>query len=1173
MPTPQDSLKAIEERRKKKGVVPDVPFYGEDGKPTAAPQPKKKETLGEIYDRNIKEMGGWGLSGETRNALGGNIDAGVLSPIVNAPANVAELGFRALQGLGAGIETGAEKVDELSEASGLADLLSFDGNKFLPGSAVMALGEAFPLGGAEVGLIPTRMPVRDFEAKANDIVARGGGRAELDALAKEAGRQPYGPEVDELLKTRQPFKFGGGEDDLDRVLASRPVERIDYQEPNIPTSVHPEDEFLVPPKGGLESGRGMDERELARYNRRVWNEKRAQEIPENDLSALPADELQLRYLQAKQSNADLTPFNEEFRTRNREEFGVEPVRGGDEPETPIVPQTKKVGGIGAGQGVVPDELAHFGVTKQPSRGREATREAAEDVDFDNEGRIGDVAAIAAKGAQETRVAASDVMSALNKHGPSSDEYLEAVVRFEKAASKHSENSSELGRGLQTLSKGGATKDEIAKFTELASDPKYADKFGKLVAKYQDDPDALKKIARDGANPSIRDRIFSWRYNLMLSGPKTHVYNVVGNTANIAVDIAEHGLAALGGQLRKAAGNRDRVSGREVGARLYGAMLGARQGLKNMKEAYKEGRPLDDANRAEMLHGKVGNLQVPVKALAAEDEFFRSVADVSNTYGMAVRNAVSEGLKGQALKDRVQELVQNPTEDMIKDSGEYSKRMRFQDDPSIIGKSLEMLRTRKSDDTIGAKIGKDAVALLLPFVRTPDSLVRTALRRSPAGFIDGVNGKDWKAGGARRDLALSRVALGSGTVALIASKVLDGEITGEGPRDYKKRQALELDGWQANSVKVGDKYYSYEGLEPLSILLGGTATEMERWDEGSDKGYMTQAANQVMNAAEVLTNQSYAEGLSDFFDALTAPPGQKGAKVNDFFANMGSSFVVPAVVRQANQSFNDPMVRDTRGDDSFPDRLAGRIQSGIPGLSDNLPAQVDALGRERRRGDALGPDFLSRAYSPGEEPTAVSTELRRLMEADPEGKALIGQVPRTVNTKDHPIGRLTAVEHHDYQLVTGAYIDALMTEAMASPEWATMTDDEKRAEIKSMATDARKWAREDVFSAEAPEDQKEEKTSEAAPEGEEFTFGIPTSGLRSDEDNERVGGVPNSAHLDGDALDFVPAKGVSWKKLYAEAKRFFGPEATVIHEKPGYRNGAYHKEHIHVTLPGLGAPEL
>lgn len=72
------------------------------------------------------------------------------------------------------------------------------------------------------------------------------------------------------------------------------------------------------------------------------------------------------------------------------------------------------------------------------------------------------------------------------------------------------------------------------------------------------------------------------------------------------------------------------------------------------------------------------------------------------------------------------------------------------------------------------------------------------------------------------LARSQVAFGTFSLAMGTMMAANDLITGSAPPDIKERKALFEAGWRPYSLKIGDKYVSYQGYEPLHTMLGFAA---------------------------------------------------------------------------------------------------------------------------------------------------------------------------------------------------------------------------------------------------------------------------------------------------------------------------------------------------------------
>ncbi len=674
------------------------------------------------------------------------------------------------------------------------------------------------------------------------------------------------------------------------------------------------------------------------------------------------------------------------------------------------------------------------------------------------------------------------------------DFIKALTTLRAVHASVSQNASELGRALASLRMMSDGKMSAAKIikamqeqgNDLLGNPEQFKKFAATLAATADVKGELAaiKMARDSFKHKAEDYIFSAWYNMLLSSPATHVVNFVGTGGNFAADMMFATGAALKGQFGR---NADRIRAREIGYRMWGALSALRassdtwantrrvlngaeaSGTKTEKAQHVLGGDLSLGKRVTIKGAgdfASGVFEAPSRALAGADEFWKNVLQLSDIHGMAVRNAGRQGLKGKEFWNRTQELIDNPTDEMLAHAADYSKVLQFQDKASAIGKAIIDLQTPKADSSVPGRVARGIVKIAVPFVRTPDALIRTALRYTPLGVFERENIKGWKAGGAERDKVKARLIMGSAISFWLATEAMKGNITGVGPSDSKKKQEW-LAGHQENSVKVGDKYYSIAGLEPVSTVINGIATLVERGKAGeiSDEDYVKTALNLSRGIGTVLTENAYTEGLNNLMAVTASDPDQGGIAFTNFIAGLASSATTPAILRKYTQA-TDPVVRDTTGDGSLYDRIIGRVKSGLPGLSEQLPERYDIYGKSHPR-DFAGPDLASRTNIREVESDPALKELIRL--AETTDKVVVGAPGKNVKV-DGAQRRLTAEEFQKYQYLSGYWIVESTREEMKTPEWQTGDDAYKLGVMKEITEDMRKAARELLFD---PEDEEPE----------------------------------------------------------------------------------------------------
>lgn len=493
------------------------------------------------------------------------------------------------------------------------------------------------------------------------------------------------------------------------------------------------------------------------------------------------------------------------------------------------------------------------------------------------------------------------------------------------------------------------------------------------------------VARKGATAKTFDAFYEAWINILLSSPVTHVKNTAGAFLTTFAHIPETVVGGAIGTTRRAMGGQGGMYMGEGRALMFGAMMSMRDAFAAAGRSFKTGERPIAGSKIEMVGGRdhinafsaegfgasgnlgttvdmLGNLmtlgRVPTRALEFEDTLFKVMAQRMSLYQNAYRTGRTKGLNGEALSTHIAEFMMDPPAEALKGADAHAQYVTLQTDLDKLGKDLNGVRNNA------------LMRLMVPFFKTPYNATKYAMiDRSPIGMFWGESSRIIKRGRApdatdadraAADMAKARIAMGSTTMAVVTGYALDGQITGAGPNDPDLRRAMIRSGWQPYSVRFGDQYYSYQGSEPFSSIIGMAADFAEVGISGAlDGDAMEEIGNGLIAAAaNQVTDKTFMSGFADFVATLN-DPSRYGGSLTDRLARS----VVPRIFAQIERQ-TDPTVSAARG-------KLDQIRSQIPALSGELEAKRNFWGMKVFSSGAAGPDLISPIYSSTYGPNKLS----------------------------------------------------------------------------------------------------------------------------------------------------------------------------------------------------------
>jgi len=495
--------------------------------------------------------------------------------------------------------------------------------------------------------------------------------------------------------------------------------------------------------------------------------------------------------------------------------------------------------------------------------------------------------------------------------------------------------------------------------------------------------AKKGHAFDMVSPAdhLKSSLKTIYVNGLLSGFGTPIANVAGSLINVMQDTMTRIVAESAG---KGLGGTEFESG-ETMAMITGYLGGMRDAWRlRPAEAFPEGvtrglredsggmvgyvdprkdRPLSAAafqvDEASALGRVLNVLDITVRAPQIvngwADDYFGVMSARASLQGSAFKKAMREGREAggwtpEQMKERQAELLANPTRDMLEEAERHAKEMTFTRDDGDIDKALQLGRRTLDDYAPGLPIG----TAIMPFMRTPSNIISLGMRNSPLAPFSRRWWDDISAGGVRKEMALTQMAVGTALYGVFMEMSMSGDLTGGGPGNRAQRQAMEREGfnggvgWQSYSIRVGDRWIQYSRFEPLgqSMAIVGDFMEIlanDDWDEASAEDGGEVAAHVIGSIGKAFFDKNM---LSGTFDLVEAIRGGRPEKVELELGKRASAMVPFSGLARMGRRGVDPYMRETAS-------VLDDLRNGIPLLSDDLAIQRDLWGNERTYQSGLG----------------------------------------------------------------------------------------------------------------------------------------------------------------------------------------------------------------------------
>lgn len=583
-------------------------------------------------------------------------------------------------------------------------------------------------------------------------------------------------------------------------------------------------------------------------------------------------------------------------------------------------------------------------------------------------------------------------------------------------------------------------------------------------------------------PTLTDELSSWRYLSMLSSPRTHVRNLIGNCIFTPLRMVRDKVeATLQSNLVKQA---DRTKAFHVGRT---GEDGALRALAS--KAYEEDRYIiEGMEKYREIHRHPDAIQSRLKLVDKLSKWNAHALNLEDLWFSkpAYNNSFAGFLKAKGYK------ASNVPDEVFKQAKEYamneSLESTFRNANALSDFVMKMKRYANvpiadiPQDVAGGRVLNKASSMFVdavfPFVKTPSNVLMQATKFSPIGLMRGVKQMVKSENPAQFIKGLNNLTsgmTGTGIMALGYYMGTEGLATGkiDSSSEGKFRKMM---GEQSYSVNIGGRDFNFtmDWAAPACIpfFIG---VELANGKEGD--GTFGRVLDAFTQMSDPVFSMSMLQGVGQAFES-----SRGNQEINPIYRIIGNSS--ESYLSQYIPTLFGQIARITASEDldvtptakSATEReiqnFLFRMASKIPGLNEMvLQPKVDAFGKTDRK-ESISDYALSVAQNmllPG------SLKARRNDSTTDELEALMHSVDGTNASKllpdkkpdfDIKFGkdemRMSVEELASYRKARGAEVQNGLQNLFNSSEYRRMSDDDKVKAISDVYRKAERSAKDEFL---------------------------------------------------------------------------------------------------------------